>query len=268
MPASPFQSALKKLDPVRRKSVSRQLEAWQTEVPPSDSGQIAENIANETALTAGVFTQLLSDFADALTKHSDPLVAWNNACSSLTFKGKALNPTDRPSKLGRASKFDRFLQYVKTTDAKFKKTLTKYADNDKPPTFFKNILAAQPLGGPVIFATFNDADTTGDPFDGLPWDRDAIRTALGLGQTEHNSPDPYLLFRYHSSEPPELPLHRPTIADAGTFSHFRPAKSAKAKWGATHPVPPNSRNLPAMPELAHKQITGIRVVFPYTITAT
>jgi hypothetical protein len=268
MPASPFQSALKKLDPLRRESVSRQLQIWRNEVSPSDSGQIANNIANETALTTSEFTQLLSDFADALTHHSDPLVAWDKACGSHQFSGKALNPTDRPSKLGRASKFDKFLQYAKTTDAKFKKTLTKYAGIGKPPSFLKNILDAQALGGSVIFATFNDADSSGDPFDGLPWDRDAVRTALGLGQPEHNSPDPYLLFRYHSTEPPALPLHRPTIADAGTFSHFRPGKSAKAKWGYTHPVPPNSRKLSAMPELVHKQITGIRVVFPYTVTAT
>lgn len=268
MPASPFQSALKKLDSNRRKSASRQIEAWQNETLPSDARQIAENIATEITLTPAVFTQLLSDFADGLTKHSDPLVAWDKACGLHSFSGKSLDQIDRPSKLGRASKFDKFLQYAKTTDVKFKKTLTKYADNAKPPTFLKNILNGESLGGPVIFATFNEGDASGDPFDGLPWDRDAIRTALGLGQPEHNSPDPYLLFRYRSSEPPTLPLHRPTIADAGTFCYFRPVKSAKAKWGNTHPVPPNARKLPAKPELVHRQITGIRVDFPYTITTS
>jgi len=268
MPSNTYQSALKKLDPKRRESVARQLDVWRNEAPPSQSGQIAENIASETALTPDVFTQLLADFADALAKHSDPLIAWEKACGLHTFNGKAISQIDRPSKLGRASKFDKFLQYVRTTDANFKTTLTKYAGNDKPPRFLKNILDVQPLGGPVIFATFNDADSTGDPFDGLPWDRDAIRTALGLGQPEHNTPDPYLLFRYHSSEPPALPLHRPTIADAGTFSHFRPVKSATAKWGSTHPIPPNNRNFPAKPELAHKQITGVRVAFPYDMTAS
>jgi len=268
MPSKAYQSALKKLDLKRWEAVYRQLDAWRKEVPPSPSGQIAENIASETALTLGAFTQLLSDFADALTKHSDPLIAWDKACGSHLFNGKALGQIDRPSKLGRASKFDKFLQYVKTTDANFKTTLTKYAGVDKPPRFLKNILNVQPLGGPVIFATFKEADSTGDPFDGLPWDRDAIRTALGLGQPEHNTPDPYRLFRYHSTEPPALPLHRPTIAEAGTFSHFRPVESATAKWGSTHPIPPNSRKLSGKPELAHKQITGIRVAFPYAITAS
>jgi hypothetical protein len=119
----------------------------------------------------------------------------------------------------------------------------------------------------MIFATFSDSDSSQDPFGGLPWDRDAIRTAFGLGQFDHASPSPYLLFRYHSAEPPSLTLHRPTIADAGTFSHFRPGSSAKAKWGLTCPLTPNSRKLPAMPELVHQQIVGDRLVFPYEVTS-
>jgi hypothetical protein len=130
------------------------------------------------------------------------------------------------------------------------------------------MLNSESLGGPVIFATFNEADSLQDPFSDLPWDRDAIRTSLGLGQSEHNSPDPYILFRYHSSEPPDLPLHRPTIADAGTFSHFRPERTAKAKWGRTFPLPPNSRGLPAKPEVIHKQIAGNRLDFPYEVTVS
>jgi hypothetical protein len=271
MPTITFKAALKKLDPTRRKSVTTQLEAWTNEAPPSESGQIAENIANETALSPETFVQLLSDFADALAKHPDPLIAWEEACGSHSFAGNALGRSDRPAKLGRVCKFDAFpcRGFIKTSDRRLKESLTKFAGHSKPPRFLKNLLNAENLGwGNVIFATFNESDSTQDPFDGLPWDRDAIRTALGLGQSSHSTHEPYFLFRYLSSEPPDLPLHRPTIADAGTFSHFRPVNSSKAKWGSTCPIPPNNRKLPAKPELIHKQITGVRVEFPYEITAS
>ena len=258
---------MNKLNPKQRETVSRQLEAWRNEAHPSESGQIAENITHETAFTLDVFTQLLADFAKALASHPDPLVAWEKACEAHNFEGKALAPSDRPVKLGRASKFDKFLQHVKTTDTRFKATVTKYAGHKTPPSSLVNILNAAPLGGSVIFATFNDADSSQDPFVDLPWDQESIRTALGLGHFRSNTA-PFLLFRYHSSEPPDLPLHRPTIADAGSFSHFRPERSTRAKWGRTCPIPPNSRGLPSMPEVIHKQIAGDRLDFPYQVTAT
>ncbi len=271
MPANPFNSALKKLDPARRKSVTTQLEAWTSEAPPSEAGQIAENITRETALPPAIFVLLLTDFADALPSHADPLIAWEKACELHSFATVPLATTDRPTKLGRVCKFDAFpcRAVIKTSDKRLKESLTKFAGRSKPPRFLKNLLNAENLGwGNVIFATFNETDSTQDPFDGLPWDRDAIRTALGLGQSNHGTHDPYFLFRYLSSEPPDLPLHRPTIADAGTFSHFRPVNSSKAKWGSICPIPPNNRNLPAKPELIHKQITGVRIEFPYEITAS
>lgn len=266
MPATPFKSALRKLDRTRRDFITKQLEVWSNEIPPSESAQIAANIAGETALPLNKFVQLLSDFADALSHFADPLIAWDKACGPNCFATVPLGFSDRPVKLGRASKFDRFLQYVKTTDKKFKATFTKFAGNPNPNSFVKNILKAQSLGGAVIFATFDDTDSSQDPFADLPWDRDAIRTVLGLGH--HSSLDPYILFRYQSSEPPDLPLHRPTVADAGTISHFRPGSSANAKWGRSLPIPPNSRGLPSKPELVHQKIAGDRLVFPYEVTAT
>lgn len=266
MPTKLFNSALKKLDLARRKSVTAQLEAWANETPPSEATQIAENITRETALSSAIFTQLLSDFADALPRHTDPLIAWENACKIHHFATSPLAAIDRPVKLGRACKSDIFLKYAKTSDRIFKRMLTKYAGSKKPLSAFIKILKTEKLGGPMIFATFNDSDSTQDPFGGLPWDRDAIRTAFGLGQFDHASPSPYLLFRYHSAEPPSLTLHRPSIADAGRFSHFRPVNSAKAKCGFTRPLEPNLRKLSAKPELVHQQIIGDRLVFPYEIT--
>lgn len=266
MPTKHFTSALKKLDPVRRKSVTDQLQAWTNATPPSEASQIAENITLETALPLATFTQLLSNFADALSRQADPLIAWDNSCKLHHFATAPISPTDRPVKLGRVCKADIFLKYARTSDKIFKSRLTKYAGSAKPLTAFIKILKTETLGGPMIFCTFNDLDSAQDPFDGLPWDREAVRTTYGLGQKEHNTSTPYLLFRYHSAEPPSLTLHRPTIADAGTFSHFRPGGSAKAKWGFTCPLAPNVRSLPAKPELIHQQIVGERLVFPYEIT--
>jgi hypothetical protein len=93
MPTTSFNSALKKLDPARRKSVTAQLGAWTNEAPPSEAPQIAENITRETALPPAIFTQLLSDFADALPSHSDPLIAWEDVCKLHHFATSPLLPS-------------------------------------------------------------------------------------------------------------------------------------------------------------------------------
>lgn len=265
MPSRIFTTTLTRLSPADSVVIKGQISAWKS--GGTFWAQIAENIENENALEVTRFTNLLKDFAaKLLVATANPEKSWCDCCELHQFAGQEATSPDRPEKLGRAGKFDMFLKYAKTTDARFKGTIIKYAGK-KPPTFLKNELAKQKLGGNVIFATFNELDRAGDPFAGLPRDRAGIRTALGLGQPDHATPDPYLLFTYASDEPPSLPLHRPTIADAGDFSHFRPGKSAKDKCGWTFPLPPNSRKLPAKPELIHKQIIGDRLVFPYEISA-
>jgi hypothetical protein len=260
-----FHDAMKDLKPKEASVIRAQLDSWKAESFPSPWSQIAVNIENETALSRDRFARLLGEFSRALGRHSDPGIAWRETCKSHLFHGNVLAGSDRPMKLGRASKFDMFLRYARTTDKRFKDMLAKYAGK-KPPTFLKNTLAKQDLGGSVIFATFNESDTSDDPFANLPRDRESIRTALGLGHPSHASPDPYLLFTYTGAEPPELPIHRPTISDAGDFPHFRPVKSSTAKWGLTGPLSPNPDNLPPRPEVVHKQIVGDRLVFPYEIT--
>ena len=266
MPSPAFAAARAMLSPAEGNAIDSQLATWKAEPAPSERPQIAVNIENETALSPHAFASLLSRFAAELPAHSDPVVAWTTACGFHVFAGIALAPADRPTRLGRACKFDAHLGHCGITDAKLRSRITKYAGK-KPISAVENLLQKQKLGPPVIFATFNDADPGGDPFGGLPRDRDAIRTALGLGFPSHQSPDPYLLFIYVADEPPALPLRRPSVADAGDSSFFRPAKTAADKWGITRPLRPNPRKLPPRPELVHEQITGTRLVFPYDITS-
>lgn len=266
MPSPGFVAARALLSAADQSAIDSQLAAWKAESTPSDRPQIAKNIQNETAISPDDFAKLLSRFVAELPSHSDPIVAWTTACGIHVFSGNAVEPTDRPQKLGRACKFDTHLGRCGLTDAKLKSSITKYAGKT-PISSLEKLLRKQNLGGSVIFATFNDTDSKGDPFGGLPRDRDAIRTALGLGFPNHGSPDPYLLFIYTSDEPPALPLHRPTVADAGDSSYFRPGKTEVEKWGSTLPLKPNPRKLPPRPELVHKQITGTRLVFPYEITS-
>lgn len=267
MSSKRFRDAMKDLNPNEASTIRNQFFVWKAEMAPSPWPQIAANIENETALTGAKFTALLREFAKALVRHTDPGKAWMETCKNHLFAGPALADSDRPKKLGRASKFDIFLNNARTTSKRFKDTLSKFAGK-KPPTFLKKLMANEYLGGNVIFATFNEADTSDDPFANLPRDRESIRTALGLGQASHASPDPYLLFTYTSAEPPQLPIHRPTVSDAGDFPHFRPVKASTAKWGLTGPLSPNPANLPPRPEVVHKQIIGDRIVFPYEITVS
>ena len=223
MPSKRFKAAMAKLSKSDAAVIHSQLAKWKAEAAPSPWPQVAANIERETALAPAKFTRLLRDFAHNLPDHTDSANAWRKTCETHTFGGKQLSNADRPRKLGRAGKFDMFLKFAKTSDTRFKETLTKWAGRI-PPTFLKNELAKQKLGGNVIFATFNDNDPSGDPFGDLPRDRVSIRTALGLGMPDHTTTDPYLLFTYVSDEPPDLPLHRPTISDAGDFSYYTAAR--------------------------------------------
>lgn len=107
---------------------------------------------------------------------------------------------------------------------------------------------------------------TEDPFAGLPRDTSSIRIALGLGAED--STRPFLLLNYEAGDESSLSLHRPTIADAGTYSYFRPVSDPAAKCGLTHPLSPNPRRLKGRPEVVHKQISGKSMVFPYSLTTS
>ena len=265
MPSPGFIAARALLSASEQSALDSQLADWKAEPAPSERPQIAANIEIETALAPTVFAQLLSNFLAELPAHSDAVVAWGKACEIHAFAGNLIAAPDRPSHLGRACKFDAYVGRCGLPDDKLKTTFAKYSGK-APASAFERLLRKQKLGGAVIFATFGDTDPMSEPFHGLPRDREAIRTALGLGK--HTSMDPYLLFTYVTHQPPALPLYRPTVADAGDFSYFRPGKDVADKWGMTHPLTPNPRNLPARPELVHEQITGARLVFPYEITSS
>jgi hypothetical protein len=266
MPSKRFKDAISKLSKPESATIRSCFSAWKADPSPSPWPQIAANIENETALKPQVFAALLKDFINALPASPDSASAWKVTCKDYLMRGNALPNGIRPPKLGRACKFDTFIGSNHLSDAVMIAKLTKFAGRE-PITAFKRVLGRLNIGRSPVFATFDPKSPANDPFESIPKDYDAVRTVLGLGHHPPVSPAPYLLFTYSTSEPPHFPLHRPSAADAADFPHYRPRHSPSVKWGMTKPVAPNSRNLPARPEVVHAEITGARLVFPYQITS-
>jgi len=95
-------------------------------------------------------------------------------------------------------------------------------------------------------------------------DTDGMATCLGLGCD--NDPTPFIVIQYEMSASSSPSLHKPTVADARTYSYFRPNKSASDHWGMTEPLKVNPKKHKGRPELVHSQITGQSLVFPYFLS--
>lgn len=268
MPTRHYLAALELLDFKHRKQVRMQLRAWSKSTSfDNDWHQISKNIRNETALASNAFSSLLKGFAEELETGLSPAESWSNVCARYRLHGRALQPIDRPSLAGRASKIDDYARFLEGEASKRANLhlLTKWAGK-VPLTALRNKMRKANIGGPVTFTSFNETSGELDPFAGLPLDTSSIRIAFGLGHLDTTGR--FILLSYGTGASPDLPLHRPSIADACSFSYFRPHPDENARVGRTHPLSPNPRRLKSRPELVHKQISGSTLKFPYQLTAS
>jgi hypothetical protein len=269
MPSHRYLAALELLDADCKDKWTIRLRAFASlpATPIRDWQQVAENITSESALPPREFSLILQTFVAEVDIHADLPKAWEATCSKHSFCGAILHVSDRPQVIGRAAKLPDYAQRLEDalgTDQGLK-TLRKFADR-QPATALRNLMGSRPIGGPIIFASFSEDPADSSPFAGLPTDTDSVRIAFGLGH--HLPPEPYILFSYQSGSATDLPLHRPTVADAGPLPFFRPLSDEAAKWGKTHPLLPNLRSLKGRTDLVHKQITGANLVFPYQLTTS
>ncbi len=193
---------------------------------------------------------------------------WETVCRKHQFRGAALaEPV--PTLLGRAvpiQTYAKLLAPSALTDAQTEALIRKVAMAGASPVEREaKILRRGPVGRHVIWATFSAAAAAESPFRSMPHRTESIRTALGLGHLSET--ETLVLVSWRRVGPfATLALHRPTIADAGSFPWFRPVNDVAARCGYTRPLDPNPKGLSPCPEVVHKEITGETLVFPIILT--
>ena len=275
-----FTSALAKISKTRRGVAIAILDGWKTAAVLDNSvwGQIAANIENETALSINVFVSLLTRWIDSLGIESSPEEAWFTACRDerhSAMLGRALTEAESPVMLGRATSLNTYIHYASNssfTEDTIKEMLLDCPDGDPSRDYpaLCDHLRSSYLGGDVIWVTFNEIDSSDDPFVGFPDDTNGVCTALGL----ELSSKIMILLSYeratYAAEPTnQRPiLHRPTIAEACRHYLFRPWSDPNHPYGYTSPTPPNTAGVGGCPEVVHQNIRGKGLRFPYRLSTT
>ncbi|MGB8352940.1 MAG: hypothetical protein WCD79_03555 [Chthoniobacteraceae bacterium] len=230
--------------------------------------QVAKNIANETALTLANFTDLLRSFAIQIAAGHMSKICWETASRAHKLKGHQIPTPDCPAALGRARDLSDYATSISRTSSgglteiEAKKLLLKYSGSSTP-TLLEPFLYETPLGNFYIWATFNQADFSVNPFDTLPATREGICTALGLGHV--TASDTLIVLAWNHTESGSPPLYRPTVADAGNYPYFRPRPNAAATWGLTEPLDPNPTGLLPQPEVVMSEIIGQGLRLPFLV---
>ncbi len=262
-----YSRAVTALSPDQTTLVSGQVTAWETGACPRWR-RVSANIQAETALTFDLFCQLLEKFAGELSAGVDaPEECWRNACRSNQFNGRRL-PDPIPECLGRATPISNYAILISESpgvtksDTECEKLIRKI-DMKGPAAHPRElrILRRARLGRYVVWATFNEADSSRNPFDVLPRTREEVRTALGLGDCSET--DKLVLLSYRSMGSwGSLELFRPTIAEADQYCWYSPVADSSADYGMTRPLDPNPSALLPQPEVVHREITGEALLFP------
>jgi hypothetical protein len=155
----------------------------------------------------------------------------------------------------------RFCEHLKRersdlTESQIKRLMSK------PGHLIRRHLRDTYLAPYAMWATFSEADPSGDPFTALPDHARGIRMRLGLDANDHGD---MVLLDYSLPAGTE-PLY-PTIADAyaGQLwpAQFRPARDSDT-CGRTMPLPDDPDARP-QPEVIHRRITGATLEAPIRI---
>lgn len=239
--------------------------------------QIADNIRQETALQTADFQALLQSFACELASGTEPMKAWEQAARQHQLRGAPVPASARPELLGRAIPVKSFADNIVEANAQqltagqeqhltagqAQQLLRKYA-GQPPPSSWKAKLQPALLGRFLIWATFHEADSSQDPCAKLLQTSAQVRDILGLGHFDADTD--FILLTYpsqHSGQP--LALHRPSVADADNSHFWRPHPDPAHPYGYTRPLSGSSAQLPPQPELVHRSISAVGMLFPYRI---
>lgn len=264
MTSPQFTAARILLTPTQVAKLDAQLTAWKSLTPSSPWFHTASNIENETALEAGLFAKLLTDFIDHLPNPD----AWSTACRKNHFAGPFVPNKFIPVALGRLVPFEKLYSYIEAVPSlsisEFKQLLLEADGKDlgEVDQELLDTLHTMELGKFLMWSTFDKHDSSRDPFD--LFDQNALDCCTRLGLHDPKGAT-CILLTYHSAPyrrtAPKLRFNRPTVADAGGFELYRPHPDPAQFHGMTHPTEPNPKTLPACPEIVHKPIFGHGLAF-------
>lgn len=264
MPLAAYQQALADLTAEAKLLVEGTLNAWAFD---ATLGQVGQNVEHETALGTADFTSLLHSFGAMLNSGETPLAAWLTACRNHKLRGNTIPAARCPVVLGRVKSLADHANSVSKgsrgllTSDQARKLLLKHSGS-LTPIRFESFLRSANLGNyNLVWATFDSADTTADPFDRLPGSCTGMCTALGLGHL--TAEDTLIVLVWSHADSGSPPLHRPTVADAEDYFFYRPRPEADAEWGLTEPLLPNPDGLQPQPEVVLQETTskGLRLPF-------
>jgi hypothetical protein len=176
--------------------------------------------------------------------------------------GRAKGLEDHAKAIERASMASADSTAAPLTSKEAKRLLLKYSGSSRL-IGFERYLREAPLGKyNLVWATFDSTNPNANPFDRLPSTHIGICTALGLG-----GPDSLVILVWNHADSGSPALHRPTIADAEDYPHYRPNPDASALWGLTAPLSPNPDDLQPQPEVVMPEPTSRGLRLPFRVVS-
>jgi hypothetical protein len=221
--------------------------------------QLAANVEDETLLGPCCWNDLESRAATSVTA-DDAVACLRSWGFGHQRHGPELKPP-LPRAVARVVTDTKFTEMVAealasaglgTTPVDVRPLLEAWKWLDPAEPSLDRYRAIIPLGQYVIWATYNEADPSADPASafaaaiakgGL-----AVLDAAGLGPAEAAGANEAWIVCY--SLPVGVPLHTPTIADAGAFPLFRPSNRRAGLPGTT--APPSGQA--GIPEVVHEVV--------------
>lgn len=265
-----YSAALSRLSPPDQSLVSDAFLGWASDAKWK---RITENALQETALQESDYLEFLQSFANFLNGGNSEQEAWKKACWDNQCKGAQL-PTDAcPVLLGRAVGLKDYARLIQkgsqgTVVAEEARKVLRRREFGTRGHPIESWIKEARLSEHLVWATYNPDDDTTCPFERLPRDAASVCTALGLGDSidpSGSASDAICLLTWNHLDSGSPSLHRPTVADAADYPHYRPVPDPNARCGQTEPCSPNHGGLAGQPELVLESITGVGLVFAYTV---
>lgn len=260
-----FSGAINAVSTDVQNQVNCVLDQWKSGSDPS-CRQLAANLESELLLSCTDFPAFLAGFSRELENGVDSLSAFDEVCKGHKLCGPRLAGVS-PKRLGRATELSRLCSWISDQNPTMpmesvERLVRRHAISRSGSPSSK--IEYAPLGRHVIWATFRNPERTEDPFVPPLSTKESIRTALGLGGLDRDTP--WVLLVYEP-ECDRRDFRVPTVADAGNCAYFRPVRTTcpPAEHGLTEPLLPNPNHLPGQPELVHGDAISYRLCLPLVI---
>lgn len=223
--------------------------------------QFVSNLNSEVRFTPPIWQDLFNALTNAQADVDNLKVAFVDVFCSYILNGSVI-PSPWPGRYGRAVTEDRFCQLlVKQNLATSVRGAKRFLSNlmQQPLPVVQQRLAQKQIGRYLIWATFNQQNFQGDPFEAVPKDAEGVRASLGL---DPNDAGDMILLVYRL--PVDVEPRYPTVADAyaGGWNWYYRASLAHEPYGLTLCWNLARTDTFNCPEVVHKPVNGNCLLAP------